>query len=77
VRTIEVEPVLGNIRSSTEILNGVVDRTNSALEALNRQAQRGDNESHNRSINNFNAAKDIYNSNVRKLDELQREIAHE
>ena len=139
VRTIEVEPVLGNIRSSTEILNAVVDRTNSALGALNRkdyssaeqnlksaqqqfertellfqdfrkrqsrdlfksaqqaasenrdlqsqilalvremirQARRSDNESYNRSIGNFNAAKDTYNNNVRKLDELQREIAHE
>jgi len=139
VRTIEVEPVLGNIRSSTEILNAVVNRTNSALGALNRrdysaaeqnlksaqqqfertellfqdfrkrqsrdlfksaqqvasenrdlqsqilalvremirQAQRGDNESYNTSIGNFNAAKDTYNINVQKLDELQREIAHE
>jgi len=139
VRTIEVEPVLGNIRSSTEILNAVVNRANSALGALNRkdysaaeqnlksaqqqfertellfqdfrkrqsrdlfksaqqvasenrdlqsqilalvremirQAQRGDNESYNTSIGNFNAAKDTYNINVQKLDELQREIAHE
>jgi hypothetical protein len=142
LHTIEVEPVLGNIRSSTEILNAVVDRTNSALEALSRKdysaaeqnlksaqeqyertellfqdfrkrqsrdlfknaqqvasanrglqkdvlalmreiirlAQRGDNESnesYNRSIDKFKTDRDTYNNNVQKLNELEREIAHE
>jgi Mg-chelatase subunit ChlD len=139
MRTIEVEPVLTDIRNSTEMLNAVVNRTNASLESLNGknysaaeenlktaqqefertellfqdfrkrqsrdlfkaaqqvasknrdlqsrvlalvremigQAKRGDNDSYNKSIDNFNAAKDTYNSNVRKLDELQRKIAHE
>ena len=41
VRTIEVEPVLGDIRSSTEILNAVTERTNSAVEALERKDYPG------------------------------------
>lgn len=139
VRTIEIEPVLGDIRTSTEILNAVIDRTNSSLEALNRkdysgaeqslkaahnefertellfqdfrkrqsrdlfkiaqqlasenrdlqsrilalsqeminQAKRDDTEPYNKSVNNFNAVKDSYNSNVQKLDEVAQKIARE
>ena len=139
MRTIEVEPVLTDIRNSTEMLNAVVNRTNASLASLNGkdysaaeenlkmaqqefertellfqdfrkrqstdlfkaaqqvasenrdlqdrilalvremigQAKRGDNDRYNKSITNFNTTKDTYNSNVRKLDELQRKIARE
>ncbi len=36
-RPIEISPVLGDIKHSTEILNAVIDRTNESLEALNRK----------------------------------------
>jgi hypothetical protein len=41
------------------------------------QAQRGNTESFNKSIDDFNAAKNSYNTNVQKLEDLKREIAHE